>query len=98
MVEIVWTREAERWMKAIYHHIAADSPAAAKKVLQGIRQKTTLLKNHPLIGWKYESITDREIRVLLQGHYRIVYWIRSEDRIDILGVYHAAMDIESRLK
>ncbi len=98
MVEIVWTEEAERWMKSIHDYTAADSPAAAKRILRGIRKKTALLKRHPRLGWKHERITNREVRILLQGNYRIAYWIRSEDRIEILGVYHAAMDMEKRLK
>lgn len=85
-------------MDIIYAHIAADSPEAAGRVIKGIYDKAQILKEHPQIGWRYMEITDREIRVLLQGHYRIVYWFRSKDRIEILGVYHAALDMDSRLK
>jgi toxin ParE1/3/4 len=44
------------------------------------------------------EIRDREIRILLYGHYRIVYLLRdSQQNIDILGVFHGSMDIETRL-
>ena len=42
-------------------------------------------------------MTDRELREILYGHYRIPYLIVSEQRIEILGIFHAAMDIERYL-
>jgi plasmid stabilization system protein ParE len=45
----------------------------------------------------YEGIADREVRILLYGHYRIAYLIKSEDAIDILGVFHSALDIQRYL-
>jgi len=34
------------------------------------------------------------IRILLYGHYRITYLIISLEKIDILGVFHGAVDID----
>jgi toxin ParE1/3/4 len=31
---------------------------------------------------------------MLYGHYRIAYMVRNLDQIDILGVFHGAMDID----
>lgn len=36
MAEIVWTEEAERWLRDIHDYIAADNPVAAAKVVAGI--------------------------------------------------------------
>jgi len=35
MAEIVWTEEAERWLRDIHDYIAADNPATATKVFYG---------------------------------------------------------------
>jgi plasmid stabilization system protein ParE len=40
----------------------------------------------------YREEVEGEIRVLLHGHYRIAYLVR-EQRVDVLGVFHAALDI-----
>jgi plasmid stabilization system protein ParE len=32
--------------------------------------------------------------VLLYGHYRIAYLVKASGDIDILGVFHGALDIE----
>ena len=57
-----------------------------------------LLCEHPRLGQRYEPIDNREVRETSYGHYRIAYLIVSETRIDVLGVFHASMDIERYLR
>ncbi|MDP2682703.1 MAG: type II toxin-antitoxin system RelE/ParE family toxin [Deltaproteobacteria bacterium] len=35
MAKIIWTNEAERWLKDIHDYIAADNPTAAFMVVEG---------------------------------------------------------------
>ncbi len=39
MAEIIWSDEAERWLKDIHDYIAQDNPAAADKVVSSIYQR-----------------------------------------------------------
>ena len=98
MAKIRWTHEAERWLREIYEYISKDSVDAAHKVVSGICKKTQTLKDFPEIGYKYRTESEGEIRILLYGHYRIAYLIRNKEVIDILGVFHGAMDIDRYLK
>jgi plasmid stabilization system protein ParE len=93
MAEIRWTFEAELWLKDIYEYIALDNPQAAEQVIDGIYNKAQILKEHPEIGHKYDTPEKDDIRILLYGHYRITYLLKT-DHIDILGVFHGALDIE----
>jgi len=97
MAEIIWTEEAERWLKEIYDYIAQDNPAAAEKVVSGIYQRAQILLEFPELGYKYRSEPEGDIRILLYGHYRIAYLIKGNDRVDILGVFHGALDIDRYL-
>ena len=51
------------------------------------------------IRWTEEAaawlsdIVDGEIRILLYGHYRIAYLVKP-DLVEILGVFHGALDIQ----
>jgi len=36
MATVVWTEEAQRWLRDIYDYIAADNPPAAAATVQGI--------------------------------------------------------------
>jgi plasmid stabilization system protein ParE len=97
MVEIHWTNEAELWLKDIHDYIALDKKSIAKKVINDIYQKVQILQSYPRIGYEYENNEHKEIRILLYGHYRIAYLIKNENSIDILGVFHGALDIERYL-
>ena len=94
MAEINWTRESELWLKDIYDYIAADDPDAAARTIVTIYEKAQLLENHPRLGHRYEAEQSREIRILLYEHYRITYLVKPDGNIDILGVFHGALDID----
>lgn len=97
MAEIKWTEEARRWLRDIHDYIAADNPGAAQKVVSGIYEKAQVLRRFPEIGHKYRAEAEGEVRILLYGHYRIAYLLRPSATIDILGVFHGALDIDRYL-
>jgi len=96
MAEIRWTYEADLWLKDIYDYIALDNPSAAKQVVEGIYNKAQILKDYPEVGHSYETAEKEDVRILLYGHYRITY-VLLNDQIDILGVFHGALDIDRYL-
>jgi len=97
VAEIRWTEEALRWLEDIHDYISQDSPNAAQGVVSGIYEKTQILKDFPEIGYIYRQDGEVVVRVLLYGHYRIAYSLRTIDAVTILGVFHGALDI-SRYK
>ena len=97
MAEINWTQEAETWLRDIYDFIAADNPGAAIRIVNEIYSKAQLLKRHPELGYEYQTEPLRPVRILLHSHYRIAYLIRPDGNIDILGVFHGALEIERYL-
>jgi toxin ParE1/3/4 len=94
LAEITWTHESEVWLRDIYNYIAADDPEAAARTITEIYKKAQLLRDHPRIGHRYEPEQSREVRILLYEHYRITYLIKPDTNIDILGVFHGALDID----
>jgi toxin ParE1/3/4 len=92
MAEIAWTLEAQRWLGDIFEYIAADNPQAAARTVQGIYERAQDLSRFPQLGSRYAA-SARHVRVLLYGHYRIAYLVKDDGNIDILGVFHGALDI-----
>jgi len=92
MAEIAWTQEAQRWLENIFEYIAADNPQAAARTVQGIYTKSQILSTFPEVGHRYLA-SNRNVRILLYGHYRIAYLIKPDDNVDILGVFHGSLDI-----
>ncbi len=97
MAKINWTKEAENWLKIIFDYIAEDNKDAATRLVAEIHRKAEILNDFPNIGYKLRDWPNRHIRVLLYGHYRISYLIKDEENIDILGVFHGALNLEKYL-
>lgn len=98
MAEIRWTEEAANCLNDIYEYIAQDSPSAAAKVVSGIYDRVQMLRSFPALGHRYRLEPEGDVRILLYGHYRIAYLIKGREAVEILGVFHGAMDIEKYLK
>jgi len=92
MAQITWTAEAQRWLADIFEYIAADNPSAATRTVEGIHERAQGLGDFPEMGYRYKA-SARHVRILLYGHYRITYLIKDGGDIDILGVFHGALDI-----
>jgi addiction module RelE/StbE family toxin len=97
MAKINWTEEAEDWLKNIHDYIAQDNKDAAIRVVHSIYQRVEVLNDFPLIGQRLLDWPDRHIRVLLYGHYRIAYLTKDDETIDILGVFHGALNLDKYL-
>ncbi len=97
MAKIIWTIESLDRLREIHNFIAEDSPRSAINVVSSIYDKVQLLQTFPLLGQRYERITDRHVREIIFGNYRIAYLVVTDSDILILGVFHAAMDIDSLL-
>ena len=98
MVKIEWTDEAKYWLKDIHDYIAEDNKRIASKITKEIYNKVQILATFPQIGYSYTNDNNKDIRILLYGHYRIAYLIKDENSIAILGVFHGALDIQRYLK
>lgn len=94
MGRVRWTLEAARWLREIHDHIAKDNPAAAVRTARGIYHQAKTLSSFPERGYRHTTPSNRNVRVLLYGHYRIAYLVKDGGDVDILGVFHGALDID----
>ena len=53
MAELIWTAEAERWLRDIHDYIAQDNPAAAVRTVEALYQKAGILREFPESGYRY---------------------------------------------
>lgn len=84
-------------MEDIYHFIAEDNITAAQNVVNGIYKSVQMLHRFLKLGYKFRNEIDGEIRILLYDHYRIAYLMKHENIIDILGIFHGALDLDRYL-
>jgi toxin ParE1/3/4 len=88
-VEVYWTDTAISHLDSIYSYIARDSQQYALRTVDRITQRSILISEHPFSGRMVPEISIPQIREVIEGPYRIVYYIKSE-QIDVLAVIHGA--------
>jgi toxin ParE1/3/4 len=91
-MKVVWTDTAKNHLDAIYNFIAQDSPAYAKRMVDRLTRRSQKIGNFPLSGRSVPEYEMEQIREVIEGPYRIIYYI-NVDQIDVLAVFHGARDI-----
>ena len=97
MAQVAWTAEAQQWLRDIYDYIATHRPEAALRTVTGIVARGESLREFPLLGHRYRERSDRHIRILLYGHFRIADLVKADGNIDVLGVFHGSLDLDRYL-
>jgi toxin ParE1/3/4 len=90
MVKIVWTELSISDLKEIFEYISEDSNRYAALTVNKIYQRVQVLIENPSLGRIVSEFNEKFIRELIEGNYRIIYRIKSEQQIDILRVYHSS--------
>jgi toxin ParE1/3/4 len=91
-MKVHWTDTAQRHLDAIYHFIAQDSPAYAKRMVDRLTRRSQQIGNFPFSGRSVPEYEMEQIREVIEGSYRIIYYVKV-DQIDVLAVLHGAQDI-----
>jgi toxin ParE1/3/4 len=79
-------------LDAIYAHIALDSSAYAKRMVDRLTRRSGQIANYPLSGRRVPEYDMDQIREVIEGPYRIIYHIKP-DQIDVVAVIHGAIDL-----
>jgi addiction module RelE/StbE family toxin len=91
-MNVHWTDTALRHLDAIYRYIAQDSPAYAKRMVDRLTLRSRQIGEFPLSGRMVPEYEMTQIREVIEGSYRIIYYIKP-DQIDVLAVVHGAQNI-----
>lgn len=88
-----WTEPALDALDAIDEYISRDAPIYAQHFIEQLMTAVDRLVDFPLSGRVVPEAERDDIREVIVQHYRIIYWIPSEQRIDIIGVVHGSRDL-----
>ena len=91
-MKVHWTQAAEEHLAAIHAYIAQDSPEYALRVVDRLTRRSEQIAGFPLSGRRVPEYDMDQIREVIEGPYRIIYHIKS-DQIDVIAVIHAAMNL-----
>jgi plasmid stabilization system protein ParE len=88
-VRVEWTDSALENLWAIHEYISQSSPEYAQRIVDRITRRTRQIASFPLSGRVVPEFSAGQIRELIEGPYRIIYYIKP-DQIDVLAVIHGA--------
>jgi plasmid stabilization system protein ParE len=91
-VKVHWTDTADAHLQVIHGYIALDSPEYAKRVVDRLTRRSQQIAKFPQSGRIVPEMDDEKIREVIEGNYRIIYLIKTE-QIDILAVIHGAQQL-----
>lgn len=94
MVKLIWTDQAINDLGDIGDYIAENSEKFAKITISKLLERTNILKEFPNAGRLVPEKNEETLRELIEGNYRIIYDIVSNNQINILAVYHSARNLK----
>ena len=93
MVKLVWTEVAIDDLRLIHEYISKDSKLYADRFVEKLIERVDQLENFPKSGRVVPEFGIETIRELIEGNYRIVYEISTE-QISIVRVHHSARQLK----
>jgi plasmid stabilization system protein ParE len=89
--QVIWDGEAIEELGQAVRYIAANNPAAARKIGEIILQKAGTLGTFPRLGKIYSKLNRDDVREIPVPPYRVFYHIKdAEHSVRILKVWHGA--------
>ena len=100
MIRIFYSQKSRKDLDRIYDYIYDDlnNPIAAEKIVKGILNKISELKEYPQLGpvWYLENNIDSGFRFLRYDNYIIFYQI-TQETILIVRILHRLQDYVKQL-
>jgi len=94
MVKLIWTDQAIEDLGSIGDYIAETSDRYAKLTVQKLYGRAQILKTFPLSGRIVPEKNEEAVRELIEGSYRLIYEVISEEQINILTVHHSSRELK----
>ena len=91
-MKVVWTETAQAHLDAIYAYIAQYSPQYALRMVDCLTRRSQQVADVPYSGRRVPEYDLDQIREMIEGAYRIIYYIKP-DQIDVLAVIHGARNV-----
>jgi plasmid stabilization system protein ParE len=90
-VRVLWTDAAISQLQAIHDYIAQTSPEYALRIVDRLTKRSEQIANFPRSGRTVPEYELDEVRQIVEGSHRIIYWIKeAKNEIDVLAIVHTA--------
>lgn len=94
-MRVVWADVAVNQLQAIYDFISQTSEDYALRIVDRLTKRSQQIAVFPFSGRVVPEYESHEIREIIEGAYRIIYFI-APGRIEVLAVIHGAQQAPPR--
>jgi len=94
MAKINWTDKAKTDIDSIIEYYAPKSESYAKTIVQRIFDTVELIEKMPEMGRVVQELEFKDVREILIGQYRVIYFNISSERTDILKIHHSSIPLD----
>jgi toxin ParE1/3/4 len=91
-VKVLWTESALAQLQAIHDYLAHTSPEYALRIVDRLTMRSAQLAAFPFSGRMVPEYELSEVREVIEEPYRIIYLIKSEQKVEVLAVIHTSRD------
>jgi toxin ParE1/3/4 len=93
-MKVYWTNTAVKHLLNIHEYIAVHSERYANTVIDRITKRADQFSNFPNSGRIVREFNTKEVREIIEGSYRIIYYVGLE-QIEVLAVVNTAQELGS---
>jgi plasmid stabilization system protein ParE len=94
MVDIEWNEDAVQDFEEIYNHLKKLDIIYAENFSETILDKCEFLSSFPKLGRMVSNLQNDRVREVITKQYRIIYFLKNEDCIEILAIVHTKRDLD----
>ena len=88
-MKVHWTDTAIGHLRSLHAYIGQSSPEYAQRVVDRLTRRSQQIGDFPQSGRIVPEAEFPQIREVLEGPYRVMYHIKSE-QVDIIAVIHGS--------
>ena len=93
-MKVLWTESALAQLQAIHDYVAQTSPEYALRIVDRLTTRSIQIAMFPFSGRMVPEYELNEVREVIEGPYRIIYFIESEwQKIEVLAVIHSSQQL-----
>ena len=92
-MKVLWTESALGQLQAVFDYLAQTSPQYALRIVDRLTARSIQIGTFPFSGRMVPEYELNEVREVIEGPYRIIYLIESEQqKIEVLAVIHSSRE------
>jgi toxin ParE1/3/4 len=90
-MNVFWAETAIQHLSSIHSYVRQTSPAYAQRLIDRSQQFAMFPKSGRVVS----EFGNERVREVIVDSYRMIYYLKSDEQIEVLAVLHGSQQIEA---